>query len=564
MAARCVAHKGESAKSVHSIGDIERQYWGILTETECRLLRSRGESMNAIKALTGLLLAGLSLLLLGVACGQDTASSATTPSLFQAPPTTRAELTATPSLARPAEGSSESGRVPHDYGSSLQGHFGAATASLEERVYMADVVVKARFVSETDSTLTFRAVSYLKGSGPTEFTVRAVTEGRDTQWDSQDAMLFLSTLTGQIEHFEFVDTTEWDYMWPSSNPTEYTGKLPDGYTLGRNNPVWLPVTSAPSSGGVSGQAPQAESSTQIATDIESGKPVSVTQQDLEETIRWITGATSQASGQGAQASPDPAEYQDCVLSSLEVIRNARDVEAYTGSEFAPKTGTGVTLESGEAQGLEVLDFSQGATQHYIPFEVSGPNSDLFSTNFSDDDGDSITGYQFKIVTARPLPAGTYTLRSSARPPWLEACKFRHPDFYVAYPVEVVAPGNITHEAFFDPATTTAGVGYLVGPATTTGVLKPAAFSVGSVSTNITGLHWQSGSVVLSLSPFVSLGNNQLEFIGLDGTTALALRVSDATADSAAGTLTWAVADKPWSAGDQLMLRIGPDSRQAER
>ena len=94
-------------------------------------------------------------------------------------------------------------------------------------------------------------------------------------------------------------------------------------------------------------------------------------------------------------------------------------------------------------------------------------------------------------------------------------------------------------------------------ATTTGVLKPATFSVGGASTTITGLKWEGGSVVLSLSPFASLDDLQLEFIDLDGTTILVLRASDATADSGAGTLTWAEVDRPWSAGDLLMLRIGP-------
>ena len=132
-------------------------------------------------------------------------------------------------------------------------------------------------------------------------------------------------------------------------------------------------------------------------------------------------------------------------------------------------------------------------------------------------------------------------------------------------ITVTAPPGTLHEAFFDPATTTAGVGYSTGPSTTTGALKPAAFSVGGSTTTITGLKWQSGSVVLSLSPFVSLGNNQLSFIDLDGSTTFALRASDATADSAAGTLAWTEADTPWSAGDLLMLRIGPapDAREAQ-
>ena len=45
------------------------------------------------------------------------------------------------------------------------GQHGKATASLEERVYLADVVVRARLVSAADDVLTFRAITYLKGGG---------------------------------------------------------------------------------------------------------------------------------------------------------------------------------------------------------------------------------------------------------------------------------------------------------------------------------------------------------------------------------------------------------------
>ncbi len=442
---------------------------------------------------------------------------------------------------------------PPVYGSSLDIHFGAATASLEERVYMADVVVRATLGSAANDVLSFRVVSYLKGSGPTDFTVRATTEGRDTQWDDQDAILFLLELTGEQQDFEFVDTTSWDYMTRENEyaPTEYTGDLPAGYTLGRNNPVWLPVRSAPAEGATG----QSDSSALITADVERsvGAP-EVTLQELATTIRWLGGPTGQAVG-GASGSANAAEYQDCVVSSLRTIRNARDVEAYTGRDFAPGVGLGATIGSGEPAGAVVFDHSRAVDQVYITYEVAGPDARLFATSFRDDDEQPITGYEHKITTARPLPAGSYVLHTRARPPWLAPCAFRHPDFHVVHQIEVLGDYE-THEAFFDPATTTAGVGHFTG-ATTTGVLSPAAFSTGSATTTITGLKWQSGSVVLSLSPFVSLGDYQLSFIDLDGSFALALGASDATADSAAGTLTWAVADKPWSAGDLLMLRIGP-------
>ena len=50
-------------------------------------------------------------------------------------------------------------------------HFGKAVASIAERLYLADVVVRARFVSASDGTINFRAVEYLKGTVDPTFSV---------------------------------------------------------------------------------------------------------------------------------------------------------------------------------------------------------------------------------------------------------------------------------------------------------------------------------------------------------------------------------------------------------
>ena len=114
-----------------------------------------------------------------------------------------------------------------------------------------------------------------------------------------------------------------------------------------------------------------------------------------------------------------------------------------------------------------------------------------------------------------------------------------------------APAGAVHEAFFDPADLTPGAGF----SASSGVLKPAGFSIGGTAASITGLKWQNGSVVLTLAPYASLSGHTLDFIALDGSVDPSLPVSSATADSAAGTLTWAVPVQPWRDGDQLMLRI---------
>ena len=97
----------------------------------------------------------------------------------------------------------------------------------------------------------------------------------------------------------------------------------------------------------------------------------------------------------------------------------------------------------------------------------------------------------------------------------------------------------------------------VGADSSNGVPNPTAFSVDGTSTSITGLKWESGSVVLSLSPYSSLSGHKLDFIELDGSVGLSLEVSSATEDTVAGTLTWPAATQPWHNGDMLMLRIFP-------
>ena len=114
--------------------------------------------------------------------------------------------------------------------------FGAAVASLEERIYLSDIVVLARLLSAEGDVLRFRAVEYLKGTGASEFTVRASTVGRDTQYDDRDAVLFLVVSDGQARSgggtppsaFDFADSTTFDYAPDSYGPTRYAGNRPVG------------------------------------------------------------------------------------------------------------------------------------------------------------------------------------------------------------------------------------------------------------------------------------------------------------------------------------------------
>ena len=164
-------------------------------------------------------------------------------------------------------------------------------------------------------------------------------------------------------------------------------------------------------------------------------------------------------------------------------------------------------------------------------------------------------WPFIATTTRPLPAGEYRFFWATQGPSLAVCDGMSAARQTRDEVvlTVTAPQGTLHEAFFDPVTLASGV----GADSSNGVLNPASFSVDGTSTSITGLKWESGSVVLSLSPYSSLSGHKFDSIDLDGSVSLSLPASSATEDATAGTLTWSVSDQPWHNADLLMLRIFP-------
>ena len=482
-------------------------------------------------------------------------------------------------------------------------HWGKATASIEERIFLSDVVVKARLASAENATLRFNAIQYLKGTGPTRFSVKASTEGRDTQWDNHDAILFLKRLTGETEEtedFKFTDTTSWN-VWEGTGleesmavPIAYTGNLPEGYTVGTRNPVWLPVSTSSSASGGESSGASSESYSRsaspkdpdnIITEYSDGEPQTITLAKLQQTIQWATppenGSVSGGGDGSGQRSANSAptasstehttggytytaeEYALCIRNALEWIRWERDVEAHPdpNHELKEPIHQEHNVESGTLARLfrsREDSFGSGNprwTQWYDKYWLTGADADLFEARYGDDDNDAQTGYFYEVVARRPLPSGTYQVRFWRQIVSWAICDFM-PDNYGDLTIVVTAPPGTVHEAFFDPATTTAGVGYLATTSTTTGVLEPAGLSVRGRAITITGLTWQNGRVVLTLDRFGSWLDG-FSFVEPDGTVGLRLAEVDATKDWTARTLTWEVSEQPWEPGDELMMRMGP-------
>ena len=167
-----------------------------------------------------------------------------------------------------------------------------------------------------------------------------------------------------------------------------------------------------------------------------------------------------------------------------------------------------------------------------------------------------------LRTTRPLPTGEYRFFSSYQMPVSIPCNY-HPDEYKTRHenfVHVTAPEGTLHEAFFDPV----AVGASVTADVSNGVLEPASFKVEDMeATTIGGITWESQRVRMEFSPSAPPAGNHSAFIALDGSVVLRLKIEDATqvVEGNGTTLTWGVCSQPWEAGDKLLLRIsesGPD------
>ena len=467
--------------------------------------------------------------------------------------------------SRGAESYSEEASVPTEM---YEGE-GYATAAVEERINLSDVVVKARLTRAEDGLLRFRAIEYKKGSGPKTFSVKAKTEGRDTQWDDQDAILFLVEHDGSGADFEFTDTAAGLY-WGGENaifPVPYRGSLPEGYTVVSNNPVWLPVSASSGSqrSGLERSTGDGQEEVVVTEYDSSGTPKTLSETSIDSTLTWMAGPSQPSGGAARGASGSnvsETDYRNCINEAVLTIQMYRDLEAYHGGPYTEEWEHEVA--SGAGRGTAVLKvplihpIAMVNTEDvgYDEYPIFGQDARLFNSVVSDSDTIPGNGYSYSFTTRRPLPAGTYRFKSDLVPHIYSHCGFEFDNLVTRNTVKVAAPERTIHEALFDPATTTAGVGYLATTSTTTGVLEPAGFSVRGRAINITGLEWRNGQVVLTLEPFPTLRQGFI-IIEPNGSLGLVLSGAEATTDRAAGTMSWVVAERPWASGDELMLRIAP-------
>lgn len=458
--------------------------------------------------------------------------------------------------------------------------------STDEMIFLAEVIVVATFASASagietvpgdpgvaatylpKQTLNFTAIEYLKGTGPANFEVKVVDPGpvydegdlyegyltaaaaqaesdkllaeRNTTWDDRPGVLFLqqSPRSANRSNRDFRSTAQGVYGFTYANAGVYSDFA---YAIDTPSRTWFPAREAPPSSaksadnGTSNRTPAANS--EFITDGAETPPPVTTLLALKTRIAEIDALI--AAGDGS------ARYKECVRSSIVRERFFRNWKG----PFPPEEKS---LRSGLAKGTVMVESVLLRYDEYLIRTTSGEDADLFAYSTVDDDMDPSNGHFIREVTLRPLPMGEYSVNFHIGLPLHTLCGFNtnHNNYY-SVNVTVAPPTGTLHEALFDPVT----VGTVVRADANNGKLEPRAFTIGSTSTELTSLEYNNGSVVLTLTPHVSLGDNILHFIELDGTVSLSLAADEATVDSTLGTYSWPVASEPWEDGDQLMLRI---------
>ena len=446
-------------------------------------------------------------------------------------------------------------------GSDVHHSVAHSTPGLNERVYYADVIVRAKLIEsdhkmeEIDTrygighrfvlVFRFEVLEYLKGTGNGELVALATGPGLpvfstreaaeqlerelkkrglplyDTRWDDREAIVF-----GYEREMA---------GWPWPGPLYWFG---DDYSIDGYRRIWLP-SAAPLTG---------RESDAVAS---QGMTFLLDPPDVS--------GVSARSGEGEPVQPrtlSVAALRDLVVETDKVRLAAEKDETHR-------------------ECLQVRHLWEGHIESYRQAGFVSSRIDFFSDSGLPirtliHDGESIPGttwfegkdqdlFRYEegdFLALRPLPAGEYMFHQNHQSPEMISCNYYSDELrtFRLRVVNVTAPEGTLHEAFFDPV----AIGSAVGADGVVGVLEPASFeSGGGASAAIGGIAWESGKVTMSFSPSPPPADHHVDFIALDGSTALRLDVDDASlaSDGGSHTLTWTVCDRPWNPGDKVMLRI---------
>ncbi len=466
--------------------------------------------------------------------------------------------------------------------------------SLEEVILQSDVIARVEYLSKRPSVqqgqaawdaslkpwfpvleFRFRVHEYLKGSGPNEIggllfhwvsetetgartTAGQMSDAHDPRWDCREAIVFLQTehVAGGSWYLRGDSASGQHWLGPMVGSSIWGG-LQEGYTVASiHRKAWLPEAG---SGGASGARAGSASEKLFLLDVPSGGPggsgarsapsLSTSTAPPISLIALKSRIVTLEAEASASGTP---EYRDCVLKSHQMLR----AFGYEKEQYGyPRFREDYAISSGLPAGRVLQEFAQvlGWTPNRVTtWRFGGLERDIVryeALNFRPRPvNPKHVFYTRRLVTTRPIPAGTYVFYPNGTFPEMLVCNKDLSSIdnrKVVYLTVTAISARTLHEAFFDPVS----IGDAVGADASNGYLKPAAFSLNGATTTITSLKWENGAVTMALSPSASLTGYVLDFIDTTGTTILSLSSANTTA------LTWSVPDQPWHDGDLLMLRL---------
>lgn len=445
-------------------------------------------------------------------------------------------------------------------------------SSIEERILTSTAVVRARLTSTTTEIVTsktdqyhypalkftFSVSEYLYGSGadtvtayyvsPADFNTGQEAEAwaptmvsrRDTQFDDREAVLFLTDGTSiKSERFSVLAEPKDVYILAvGSGPIQGHSRF---WIDDRHDRRWLPAASATA-------ATSASQEFLLEQPVSGTTPSTITLADMKTKIAVIVAEID--GGDGSEA------YRKCLKGKYTQIRTDEWTRSWNPAHNSYEPTWDGTFASGQPAGTELYNYKNrgsaimvDGTEEKSKVWVDGEDGNLLSVEEANHHPfeENWTLFDFLVVSARPIPAGTYEFNHNYG---------THIDCGNTSVFEltatVTAPEGTLHELFYDPVV----VGNVVVADVSNGVLSPATFTgANGASATIRSISYKAGTVKLEVTPDDALDEHIVDIIELDGTVSLSLDVAEATVDAVSGTLSWSVASQPWEDGDLLMVRI---------
>ena len=450
-------------------------------------------------------------------------------------------------------------------------------SSLESRILASPVIARVRLDSATSTVeygttyrgmkyialleFSFSVLEYLKGSGASdivavwaaapffdtrqeaEAALPAIAAARDIRWDDHEAIVFL-----RQDFREFLASTQQSERYYLAWGGRWT--IPDdGYSIASiHNRLWLPAEASVGSSSRPGGNQQ-----RFLTEVPPamGTAPTITLGDVKARVTAVAAKID--AGDGSE------KYRECVqrtylLMGIDRYRIERGDDGFFHRIPDQELNSGLAASSVV---YEEMDLG-GLPDLRDKLWLDGENADLFGVesgdavpyDFSGDGVNDTIQYAQRVVSARPIPEGVYRVNLNHRDVHFVRC-----DGYTmryVWTVTVTAPVDALHEFFFDPVT----VGSAVAADASNGVLKPSSFTDrdGAPAT-VESISYESGKVRVKIVPWSIMSGRVLDFIELDGTVSMSLKVTNSAVEDATDTLTWTVSSQPWHDGDMLMVRI---------